>query len=201
MKIAITGHTSGVGKSLYNKLKKDGHRVFGFSRSNGYDLSNKKEFIKLVNEVAHPDNLVYSDKNWRSITETDIFINNAYHNWSQVDLLYEVYHDWKDKDKIIINIGSVTGDSSKKYMHEYQIHKIALDNACKQLQPLGKCKVVNVRPGWIDTNFIKGRKNSIPKNIKILKADQIADIVLYIINQPKEICIKSISVEPWYKDE
>jgi len=184
MKVIITGHTSGVGKSLYDKLIELGHEVWGLSRSNAYDLSTDQlgRFVS-------------------AIKNNDIFINNAYHKWAQVDLLYKVYEEWKDTDKMIINISSVTGDMSKKYLHEYQVHKIALDNACKQLQPLGKCKVVNVRPGWIDTNFIRNVKSTIPKDIEILTPNQVADTVIYIINQPKNVCIKSISIEPWYKDE
>tara|TARA_B100000029_G_scaffold82636_1_gene73653 strand:- start:816 stop:1418 length:603 start_codon:yes stop_codon:yes gene_type:complete len=200
MKIAITGHTSGVGKSLYDKLVGLGHTVFGYSRANGFDLSNKDQVAKLVKKIVYRENINYTKGGFEyEDDDVDVFINNAYYNWSQVDLLYKVYEPWRDKDKIIINIGSVTGDSSKKYMHEYQVHKVALDNACKQLQPLGKCKVINVRPGWVDTNF--NPKKTIPKDIEILKPDQVADIVLYILNQPKEICIKTISVEPWYKDE
>ena len=63
------------------------------------------------------------------------------------------------------------------------------------MQPLGKCKVVNVRPGWIDTNFIRNVKSTIPKDIEILTPNQVADTVIYIINQPKNVCIKSISIE------
>tara|TARA_Y100001937_G_scaffold106724_1_gene148683 strand:+ start:674 stop:1237 length:564 start_codon:yes stop_codon:yes gene_type:complete len=181
-KIVITGHTSGIGKSIHDKLSKEKYDVVGLSRSNGFDLKSKEGYAHFVN----------------AIEDADIFINNAYHEWAQVDLLYLIYEKWQHTNKTIINISSVTGDSSKKHIHQYQIHKLALDNACMQLQPLGKCKVINIKPGWVDTNFNPNK--SIPKEIEILQPEKIAELVEYVLNQPNQVFVKSISIEPWYND-
>ena len=91
MKIAITGHTSGVGKSLYDKLVGLGHTVFGYSRANGFDLSNKDQVAKLVKKIVYRENINYTKGGFEyEDDDVDVFINNAYYNWSQVDLLYKV---------------------------------------------------------------------------------------------------------------
>lgn len=59
MKIGITGHTQGLGNSLFDYYQSLGHECVGFSRSNGYDITLK--FDDIVNELKH----------------FDLFINNA----------------------------------------------------------------------------------------------------------------------------
>ena len=39
--VAITGHTSGIGKGLYDYFSSKGARVKGFSKDTGFDISNK----------------------------------------------------------------------------------------------------------------------------------------------------------------
>ena len=40
MIIAITGHTQGIGKATFDLLELKGHKVYGFSRSNSFDVSD-----------------------------------------------------------------------------------------------------------------------------------------------------------------
>ena len=44
MRIGITGHSDSLGKGLYDFLKKN-HEVFGFSRSNGYDIKQHQGIL------------------------------------------------------------------------------------------------------------------------------------------------------------
>ena len=94
MKIAITGHTSGIGAATMNLLKSQGHKVLGFSRHNGWDFTDKetrKEFIEELDDAKF-----------------DCFINNAYphkfyqsmEGFFQVELLNKAWLLWeKKKDK------------------------------------------------------------------------------------------------------
>jgi short-subunit dehydrogenase involved in D-alanine esterification of teichoic acids len=135
MKIGITGHTSGLGEAIYNILNDT--EVKGFSRNNGYDITTPQSIID-------------------EIENYDIFINNAYSGFSQVNILYDLYEKWKNEDKKIINISSNSSDGIKTKSHIYAIHKSALDKASEQLHyDKGVCKVINVRPGWIDTPRVK----------------------------------------------
>jgi hypothetical protein len=67
MRIAITGHTSGIGRALYDyySIKNE---VLGFSRSNGYNL---------------PDSLPVVIEESKGC---DLFINNCYADGVQIDL-------------------------------------------------------------------------------------------------------------------
>jgi hypothetical protein len=67
MKIAITGHTSGIGKALYDYYSIN-NEVIGFSRSNGYNLPNSLQDVI------------------RESKGCDLFINNCYADGVQTDL-------------------------------------------------------------------------------------------------------------------
>ena len=179
MKIAITGNTAGLGKTIHDRLRE--HEILEFSLDNNYDIFKKEDRQRIIDQCS----------------DCDVFVNNAYYKWGQVDILFDLYAKWQNKNKTIINIGSVIGDTLQPWVHEYQIHKMSIDSACKQLQPLGKCKVSNIRLGFVDSPMVENWIKDLPKSFKILTSDQVADIVLYIINQPANICIKNISVEPW----
>ena len=50
------------------------------------------------------------DKIVNESSDCDVFINNAYHEYAQVDLLYRIWVKWKDQRKQIVCISSVAGD-------------------------------------------------------------------------------------------
>lgn len=180
-KVGITGHTSGIGKACYDEFQKQNFDVFGYSRGNGYPLESSLE--KIAN----------------SVIEFDIFINNAYDEYHQVTLLYKLYDRWKDQEKIIFNISSIASDGNRFMCHPYSVHKAALDKACQQLQNVreSKLKIVNLRPGWVDTPMIKN------KNIEAKKLEpmDITNIIFWIMNQPPHVYIKEISLIPTDRDK
>jgi nucleoside-diphosphate-sugar epimerase len=89
MKIAITGHTKGLGAELVKLLEPD-HEIVGFSRSNGYDIEQPGVIDKIVENVK----------------DCDMFINNAKCFWHQTDMFSTLLLDWAHKKKRIVNIGS-----------------------------------------------------------------------------------------------
>lgn len=113
MKYAITGHTSGIGKELFSKLSPNS---IGFSLSTGYDIRNKKDRTRLIDESA----------------DCDVFINSAPAEFGQAELLYELWREWKNFDKTIINVGSRIADDdvelglSQLGLIGYRSHKLAL---------------------------------------------------------------------------
>jgi hypothetical protein len=130
--IGITGHTSGLGKALFDRHSTS----LGFSRSNGYDITNPSDRAKIIDQCSN----------------CDVFINNAYSGTSQVDLLYELYAAWCNTFRLIINISSNTGDGIKTWPHPYAAHKIALDKASQQLSyQKSQVRICNLRFGWLDT--------------------------------------------------
>jgi hypothetical protein len=160
MKVAITGHTLGLGRACYIHY---GTNAVGFSRGNGYDINNPADIIK-------------------DSTDCDIFINNAYDGFAQVNLLYELIKTFKGK---IINISSNSSTGVKNKVWPYSVHKAALDKASEQLSHNGY-DVSNIRFGYIDTARIKHIKE--PK-ISIQEAVLTIDDV---INSPNPIPLTTL---------
>jgi NADP-dependent 3-hydroxy acid dehydrogenase YdfG len=176
---AITGHTSGIGLAISNRLQQAGYKIQGFSRSTGHALPGS------VSRIIH------------EAMNCDIFVNNAfvYYDNSQIALLYAMYERWQDiAGKVIINISSRAGDCTMTGRSEpYSTYKKALDTACLQLAniPRPKCRVMNVKPGFVDTPSVAGRQ--IPK----LHANDVADAVMWMLNQPPHVFVTSVALRPF----
>ena len=139
MKYVITGHTQGIGKSLFDKLTPN---CIGFSKSTGYDITNKdcrRDIIKHSHDC-------------------DIFINNATDEMGQTLLLIELFNAWKDTNKVIINVGSRIAEFSTavdRYdLLQYQAEKLILKEMASRLQGLEKCDVRYRWLGYVGTEKI-----------------------------------------------
>lgn len=144
MKVAITGHTKGIGSSLYEVFKNNGHEVIGFSRSNGFDISsNIEQILSLSNDA-------------------DIFINNAYHPTAQLLLLEKITESWNGLDKIIVNISSkityYTGPGHTMFV-EYISAKNKQNNFVKSRITNACPRILNVIPGFVDTDMTTAFSN------------------------------------------
>lgn len=159
MKVAITGHTGRLGSALFKRFSD--YEVHGFSRSNGYDIS---DYSKIIEDCK----------------DCNVFINNAHYKTYQVDLLYALFELWKKEHKTIINISSISsffyyqkkndgycfknpllGDISSvdRSVDSYFIRKFCLDVAVHELaQQKENCKVMNIRPGMIHDQKIPADK-------------------------------------------
>jgi hypothetical protein len=126
MKYAVTGHTAGIGRALYERMSPD---CIGFSRSNGYDITNQSDRA----------NIIYQSR------DCDVFINNATAGMGQTLLLIELFKVWKDTDKVIINVGSRIAElptAVPRYdLLTYQAEKLILKGMCNRLRGLEKCDV------------------------------------------------------------
>ena len=113
MKIAITGHSKGLGRSVFNHFQAKGHTVMGFSRSNGYDISKDQ------------------DKILEKIQGFDVFFNNATNkDKSQTELLLKSYGL---VDKIVVS-GSFSTNFKNIFLDDdYVKSKVMLEEACKFL--------------------------------------------------------------------
>jgi NAD(P)-dependent dehydrogenase (short-subunit alcohol dehydrogenase family) len=138
-KIAITGHSAGIGKALSKIYESHGHTIVGLSRRNGYNI---KSVLKLAS-VIEP---------------CDIFINNAQIGFAQTELLFAVYQAWKgQKGKRIINISSLMTSMPVSpipgmQMLEYYVQKKTLEEAIVQLRQLKDWpKLCLVKPGGVAT--------------------------------------------------
>lgn len=163
MKIAITGHTSGIGMALFNHFEQSGNFVIGFSRSNGYDISKVEDREKIIENTK----------------DFDVFINNAYSNYddSQLEMLKLAY---ESSFSCIINISSRYTKDENPYCET----KKKLDDFCESKIYDNKY-IMNVKPGLIDTPRVQnqtGKKNS---------TKHLVDLISILLNN-RDIRIHSI---------
>ena len=149
LKIGITGHTSGLGKSLFDSLSAN-NQVEGFSRSNGFDIKNPFQRASIIEAVK----------------EFDVFINLVHNYYHQSDMLFELHKSWQGKNRTIINISSkvVSSDDwalDNYEMMEYKIQKINLEAMAKHLNKINTFpQLVTYTIAEID---LENDKNSILK--------------------------------------
>ena len=177
MKIAVTGHTSGIGQGLYEYFKSQGHEVLGFSKNNGYVLPES------------------TDRVLTEILDCDIFVNNSLPVQSQIDLLEKLWEHWKNTDKKIIVIGSLATQVPVVLheMKDYQQGKKELDLVCNRLRYSDfsqkiLCSLIAIHPGFVDTNiFLEVGAPVRPPTDQLLSVSQVVDVVDYVLNSPVEI--------------
>jgi len=164
--VIVTGHTSGIGKYLYENLE---GKIIGTSRSNDKPITEISEWFD---------------------EKCDLFINNAYDDDNpnaQSDALKYVYSKWKnDSSKMIISIGSVAPDDEynekplwyNEFVERYIEGKRILDKTnyeCYAGSNGVRCTLI--RPGFVDTPRIAEWWDG-----KKLKVDRILEVVNFIIN-------------------
>jgi hypothetical protein len=123
MKIAITGHTSGLGRAFYDHFSKD-HEVIGLSRSNGYDITK--------------------DQILNSILDCDLFFNNAHAGIAQGILINKLYNQLP-----IITSGSMGADYSH-LANQYYRDKKTIEKIHKFFIKKGQCPMLLLKMGYLE---------------------------------------------------
>lgn len=136
MKIAITGHSAGIGRALANLLEQRGHEIVGLSKRYGHNIHN---IIKIA-DLIEP---------------CDIFVNNAQSHFAQTDLLYAVWRKWRGLEKKIVNISTemvYMELAPREEWDEYLIQKKTLEEAHRLLSLRSNLPLLKIiRPGSIAT--------------------------------------------------
>ena len=179
MKIAITGHTRGIGKGLADELSSQGHSIVGFSRTNGYDTKLETSRKSIIENV----------------TDCDIFINNAFPG--QHEMFNLIFDAWRnDKTKTIINIGSISKYKEFTLATEYIITKWKLYKLTLHpiLHKQKLCRLMLFNPGLVDTDMVKKdtRKNK-------MTVEECVKLMSWAILQPQHIEIAELSF--WLTDD
>jgi len=162
MNIAITGHSRGIGKALYDVLTKNSFEVAGYSRTNGFDISLESQREEILN----------------CSLACDVFINNAYHKVGQLDLLKKFTELWRgDPKKLIININSkiIHANYYIPEMEEYRISKIQQQRFIESKLLNSNPQILNVILGLVDTEM------SQIFNGKKLKPNDVAEMLKNLI--------------------
>jgi len=166
-KIAIVGHTKGIGKAIAKLYESKKYEVIGLSRSNGYDLITEQEKIM--------------DK----IDECGYVVLNAHAGRGQLNLLKRIYglHLF-DRKKIAV-ITSTSGTTAGKdddintdtYINYCECKKELIEyiNELQQEIMDKPLNVYDVCPDTVDTDMSKGLWEEWPK----LESSEVAEAVRY----------------------
>jgi len=166
-KIAIIGHTRGIGKAIADLYRKKKYTVVGLSSSNGYDLQcSQVEIMEQLDDCR-------------------LIVLNAYVGRGQMTLLKRIYGKYLFEDKKVVVITSTSGTpigaDEELYNAEYVDYcknKKTLIGYIEELQQelLNKpLSVYDVCPDVVDTDMTKGLWEDLPK----LKAVEVAEAVRY----------------------
>ncbi len=183
MKIAVTGHTAGIGKALYREATRAGHFVTGYSRENTGDLNETHVLLDVLNEMV-------------KVFGTDVIVNNAYSGEMQQQLLmtlHRKHHGWMaDPKNTVLVLSSLTTVRASNIPKSYVENKRRLEETCVILQdaPDIKCRIVIVRPGFVDTKLVKDLLDKTKH--RYLEPGCLARFLLTLIESP--VYVKEVNL-------
>lgn len=177
MKIAITGHSAGIGQALAKQYENRGHEIIGLSRRNGHNIRNISKIVNLIEPC-------------------DMFINNAQAGYAQTELLFEIANRWHGTKKHIMIISTMMTESPTTVipgLTEYWCQKVALETAVRQLKnDKIAVKLTIVKPGDIATSLNK----TVPPSADV---DRWAETLIKIFDLTNpDLEISEISLGPRY---
>ena len=168
MKVTITGHTEGIGKSLADIFSANGYQVQGFSRATGHNIGDAGCRADIV------------AASW----DSSIFINNAYsvtEPFAQCEMLFDIWESWKGKPKSIVNISSSITERWQNDFRElrYRTAKLALEEACEFLWNKNKNPhIMRVSPCRTDTP-----RTAASTDLNKADPDKFAALVFHALTQ------------------
>lgn len=180
MKVAITGHTKGIGKAIFEEMSSRGHTVLGFSRSNGYDISQLETRNAIISKIQ----------------DYDIFVNNAYSHRAQFELLKKITHAWNGLEKIIVNVGSksiyatVLSDSMKDYVED----KRKQNEFIYQQKLKARPHIINLILGLVETDM---SQMFVAKKIQ---ASDVAKLLADVIDIHDKIYVQDLVLDVAYQN-
>jgi short-subunit dehydrogenase len=174
----ITGNPKqGVAQALY-KLYPTAEYV---SRDTGLDLTNTDHIFEFANMCIKHDVIILNSALWR------------FHQTVLLDLVYKALRNAKSEAHIVC-LGSTTDRTSKGQSWLYSAEKKALRDYCNSLGMIGVWhsgpKVSYISLGTLDNNQAKHPTRS------TLRRDTAAYYIKWLIEQPKDVSINEISIDP-----
>jgi len=170
-KIAVIGHTRGIGKAVADLYKKKKYEVVGMSKSNGFDIIHDQE--KIIGNIE----------------DCNLVVLNAHADKGQLNVLKRIYGQHSFSNMKVVVITSTSGLEEDPDYNQFQVWdkfkyvqyceiKKELIEYIEELQDelLSKpLSVYDVCPDVVDTDMTKGLWEDLPK----LTADEVAEAVRY----------------------
>jgi len=216
--IVITGATSGVGEELVKILSRNNYNIIAIGRN-----KSKLDKLKLINKNISCLEVNIKDSNsvisaFKQINKIDILINNAsiFNTKPLIDFTIKEIDDIIDTNlkgtiyctleaikKInkgrIINISSVSGTHGIENQSVYSSSKFGVmgfsDSLSQEINKKG-ILISTICPGGINTPLWNDN-NPYPGDVsKLLSTNDIVKTVEYIINLPKNVVLKTLTIFP-----
>jgi hypothetical protein len=156
------------------------------SRSNGYNLDNTEAHTKLANYYVDGD--------------FDIFINNSaiwkFHQTLILESVFTAIEEDSRKDAHIISIGSTADTGVKGRTWRYPTEKKALKAYNRDLTYMAmggsNIKTTLISPGSLTTPSVMKKH----PDRKLIDVEYVAEVVLWVLNQPEYINVNEVSIDP-----
>lgn len=168
LKIAVTGHTGGLGKIIYDHYKSKKHHVLGISRSTGFDIVSDQD--KIVN----------------AINGFDIFFNVVHIENCQSDLLEKSINKVEKTVVIGSSMHLFRNIATSQYLEE----KFNLSETCKNLNIDA---YVNTKILHLNISFLPNKDNDSERFISdnVVEYNEIMSTIDFWIDNP---CITDITL-------
>ena len=220
----VTGAGSGLGKAVSKAIVREGGTVYGIARSKDklieVKLESGENFIPVVLDVTNQQGIQQWIQDTFQHQSPDILINNAgtggfakieampSDQWTgMIDTnLKGMYYmtagivplmKIKTNSSHIVNIGSIMGTTTNGEATAYSASKFAVNGFSQALfkELRGdNIKVTCVNPGSIETGFFVN--SGIAGSSKMLKAEEVADTIIFILKTPDNVLIDQITMRP-----
>ena len=186
-KILITGNRDyGLCQAICNLFDSmDNISYSTVSRSNGWALEKAEEQQRLAEYFVE--------------NKYDIFINNsALWKFHQIMIAEQVYNKCKDAEHsaYLIHMGSTADTGVKGRTWRYPTEKKALRDYNRDLTYMtmggSNIKTTCVSPGSLTTASVMKKH----PDRKLIDVEYIAEVILWLINQPDYVNINEISLDP-----
>tara|TARA_B110000879_G_scaffold98178_1_gene133553 strand:+ start:293 stop:952 length:660 start_codon:yes stop_codon:yes gene_type:complete len=185
MKVAITGHSSGIGAEilLVIQLTEPTWEVKCFSKSNGHNIAIN-DGDDIIQEILDFD--------------PDVLFNNAYYPKIQNKILETLYKEWSDVEKIIINTGSISGylkdillDSDSDYVNDKKgLAEFCIRNSFN-FPWANKTRLHNISFGFVDTALLT--KTAKPVNVSnLIHAEEAGLLMVDLIEKQDYYVVEQV---------
>jgi len=186
MKIAITGHTSGLGKYIYDACVKNKHDVVGFSLTSGHDIDNRDVCYDIIDQAKHMDMFI----NCAYGSVKDQYVKGAN---GQIELLKQILSAWgEDKSKFILHIGSKYMYRNPQKILPAKIYTLDKRHAHDIIQnSSSEAKVFNFIPGMFESSMSDMWPDVFTKS----KMEHIGDTLCFYIENCKRIWPQEVVID------
>ncbi len=199
-------------KALQNKLKRDYNSIEILS----FDVKNKKEVLQKIEKLLKTKKIDILINNAGLAAGMDLFDEGDIQDWEEMidtnvkGLLYvsrAILPQMRKRNKgHIINLGSIAGVMAYPKGNVYCATKAAvgmLSDALNVDLSNTNIRVSCIEPGAVDTNFsnvrFKGdekRAKKVYEGYKPLSAEDIAYLIIYVLNIPDHVNIQHALIMP-----